>query len=50
MSVLLVVWIVMLYAKMVKAYGYGTGFTKGLLLLYPIFVIILARKTPVNQR
>ena len=50
MIVLLVVWTVMLYAKMAKAYGYGTGFTIGLLLLYPIFVIILARKTPVNQR
>ena len=49
LSVLTLTISAMLYAKMAKAYGYGTGFAVGLLLLNPIFVIILATKRPVVQ-
>lgn len=32
---------IMQYHKLSQAFGYGVGFTIGLLLLYPIFIIVL---------
>lgn len=49
MAMIMLTWMVILYAKIADAYGHGAGFTIGLLLLYPIFLIILATKNPVKK-